>query len=56
VTEFGFEWGPMKVERLTHIEGRGYVVSVKTEHMEVQVYVSEQGRNVIACEPREVVR
>lgn len=56
MTKFGFEWGPMKVERLAHIEGRGYVVAVTTEHMTVQVYVSEKGRNVVAYEPREVAK
>ena len=42
--EFGFRWGPMLVERWTHIEGRGYVLVIQTEHALLQVYVSEAGR------------
>jgi hypothetical protein len=53
-TRFGFDWGPMKVERLAHIPGRGYVVQIGTEHVSVQVYVSEKGRKVTAYEPRPV--
>ena len=54
MTQYGFEWGPMKVERLAHIEGRGYVVTVKTDHNELQVYVSEKGRKVEAYRPELV--
>jgi hypothetical protein len=50
---YGFDWGPMKVERLAHIEGRGYVLSVKTDHAEMQVYVSEKGRVVRPYPVRE---
>lgn len=51
-TQYGFKWGPLDVERVAHIEGRGYVVSVRGpkgyEGPEVQVYVSEGGRVVRA--------
>lgn len=51
-TQYGFQWGPLNVERLAHIEGRGYVVSVRGpkgyEGPEVQVFVSEKGRVVKA--------
>ena len=42
-------WGPIVVERTAHIEGRGYVVSVRTKgsyERSVQVYVSEKGRSM----------
>lgn len=51
--QYGFNWGPMKVERLAHIEGRGYVVQVSTDHMQVEVYVSEKGQKIKAYEPRK---
>lgn len=41
---YGFNWGPMRVERLAHIEGRGYVLRIHTDHRSLQVQVSEQGR------------
>lgn len=45
-SRFGFVWGPMRVERLAHLEGRGRVISVKAGSKELQVYVSEKGRRV----------
>lgn len=48
---YGFEWGPMTVTRICHIEGRGYVLEVKTDHRSVQIYVSEKGR---VLKPEEV--
>lgn len=51
-TRYGFRWGPMIVERMAHIDGRGYVVSIRSAELhtgpEVQVYVSEKGRSVKA--------
>ena len=50
-TQYGFDWGPVVVERIAHIEGRGYCVTVKTAKPggpEVQVLVSEKGRRVTA--------
>lgn len=43
---FGFDWGPLSVTRLTHVEGRGRVLEVKTAHRTLQVYVSEAGRSL----------
>jgi len=41
---YGFRWGPLSVVRLAHVEGRGYVLSVQTEHHPgVEVRVSEKG-------------
>lgn len=43
---YGFNWGPMKVERLIHVEGRGYVLEIRTEHATVQIHVTEKGRKI----------
>ena len=48
---YGFRWGPLVVERTAHFEGRGYVVTIKTERESMQVYVSEKGRKLRAYEP-----
>lgn len=51
-TQYGFEWGPMHVERMAHIPGRGYVVTVHGPKgyagPQVQVLVSEKGRSITA--------
>jgi len=47
---FGFEWGPMRVVRAVHIEGRGRVIVVATDHAEMEVFVSEKGRKIRAYE------
>jgi hypothetical protein len=48
-TTYGFVWGPMEVQRVAHIEGRGYCVEVKgSGGQSVQVLVSEKGRRVTA--------
>lgn len=46
LTEFGFRWGPMEVSRMAHVEGRGFVIGVNTDHRRCQLYVSEGGRSV----------
>lgn len=48
VTQYGFQWGPLEVQRTVHVEGRGYVVTVQTERESIQVYVSEKGRTLKA--------
>jgi hypothetical protein len=48
---YGFRWGPLVVERLAHVEGRGYVLAIRTERESMQVYVSEKGRTMRAYEP-----
>lgn len=50
-TRYGFDWGPMHVERMAYIEGRGYALRIRTDHDEIQVYVSEKGRKVEAYRP-----
>ena len=51
-TQYGFDWGPMVVERLAHIPGRGYCISIRgrKDHkgQEIQVLVSEKGFAVTA--------
>lgn len=51
VTRFGFNWGPLIVERMTHVPGRGYVVELRPEgerdnHRLVEFYISEKGKVV----------
>ena len=46
MSEFGFDWGPMSVTRMAHIEERGYVVGVRTDHDSIQVFVSQKGRKI----------
>jgi hypothetical protein len=46
IERYGFAWGPMIVERSAHIEGRGYILTVKTDHARVEVYVTEKGRKI----------
>lgn len=46
VTQFGFIWGPMAVER-TAVFPDHYVLAVKTEHgLELHIYVSKGGRRI----------
>lgn len=51
-TRYGFDWGPVVVERVAHVEGRGYCISIRGRKdyngPEVQVYVSEKGRVITA--------
>lgn len=45
MTEYGFEWGPVTVER--HIEHKGMVIfGVRTKYKDLDVYVSPSGRSV----------
>lgn len=53
---YGFRWGPFDVERLAHIEGRGYVICIRTDHGSMQISVSEKGRVIRAYEPEKHYR
>ena len=53
VTRYGFQWGPMIVTRLAHIDGRGYSLAIETPHQAMQVYVSEKGRKIAAMPVRQ---
>jgi hypothetical protein len=46
VNPYGFDWGPMSVERVAHVEGCGYALEIKTKHARLQVYVTEKGRKI----------
>jgi hypothetical protein len=47
-TRWGFEWGPMQVSRVCHIEQRGYVIDIRTPHASLEIYVTEKGRKIEA--------
>lgn len=49
-TQYGFTFGPAKVERVCHVEGRGRVLEIHTPHARLQVYISEAGRKIKAYE------
>ena len=43
--QYGFEWGPVKVQRHFSDEKKGWVVfGVKTERQELQIYVTKTGK------------
>lgn len=45
-TRYGFVWGPAHVERIAHVEGRGRVLEVRTDHARIQIHVTEAGRKI----------
>lgn len=45
-TDFGFEWGPLAVERTSSLPGGGVVLTVKTDHRELTIYASRTGRSL----------
>ena len=48
-TQFGFEWGPVKIER--HISHKGMIVlGIKTDKVNMDLYVSKTGK-VNICVP-----
>ncbi len=59
MVKFGTATGDMRkvqpfwVTLNLHLPGKGYSLSVHTETLEMQIYVSEKGRVVRAYEPRE---
>lgn len=47
MSEYGFTWGNVTVERTMQVEGRGRVVTIKTDAgKSIEVYVSEGGRSI----------
>ena len=46
MTMYGFQWGPIEVTRMAHIDGRGRVIGIDTPHHRCQLYVSEAGRSI----------
>lgn len=47
MSEYGFEWGPLEVRRVAHIEGRAYVLVVDTGFELLEIYVSEDRKSVV---------
>jgi hypothetical protein len=42
-TQFGFEWGPVKIER--HVSHKGMVIlGIKTEKVDMDFYVTKSGQ------------
>lgn len=46
---------PFWVTMNLHLPGKGYSLSIHTDHVEMQVYVSEAGRVIRSYEPRKKV-
>ena len=47
-TQYGFQWGPLDVVRIAHFPGRGRVLGLKTQHDELEVFVTNKGRRIRA--------
>lgn len=45
-TEYGFEWGPMAVERIAKLPASRRVLRVATPHHKVEIYSSRTGSSV----------
>jgi hypothetical protein len=45
-TEYGFEWGPLTVERTASLPEGRVVLTVKTDHRELTIYASRTGRSL----------
>jgi hypothetical protein len=43
---YGFSWGPVRIHRTAHIDGRGWIITIWTDSKELEVYVTEKGRNI----------
>lgn len=48
LTDYGFIWGPMEVTRICVVDRKGYILRVKTDSKDLEIYVSEKGRSVRA--------
>lgn len=45
ITDYGFEWGPMTVTRMTEYRGTR-VIGIRSDGNELQVSVSPKGRSI----------
>lgn len=45
-TEFGSNWGPASVTRCAVLPENRRVIQIKTDHVELDIYVSATGRSV----------
>lgn len=53
-TQFGFEWGPVKIER--HISHKGMIVlGIKTNKVDMDLYVTKSGKVNILIPPGQSV-
>ena len=46
ITQYGFDWGSMKVERTASLPDDRVVLTVKTDHRELTIYASRTGRSL----------
>ena len=46
ITQYGFKWGPMTVERSAEIPNGRHVLTVKTRSQAVEILVSPGGRRI----------
>jgi hypothetical protein len=49
LTDYGFTWGPIELTRVgcvEHSDRSHHVLRIKTQHRDVNVYVSRTGRSV----------
>ena len=46
ITTFGFDWGPVKVERIAHFEPRKGREAFILRVNDLEIYVSKTGRSV----------
>ena len=46
ITQYGFKWGPMTVERTASSQGGRRVLTVKTRSQAVEILVSPGGRRI----------
>ena len=55
VTQYGFEYGNAKIERLMSDERRGWViVQLKTDKADIQIYITRTGKvRVLSCGGKE---
>lgn len=53
-TRYGFDYGPLKVQRVATDPKAGIIIHVGSEHKQFQVRVSPKGRNVDVHETESV--
>ena len=46
ITQYGFKWGPVAVERSAVIQGGRHVLTVSTRSQAVEILVSPGGRRI----------
>lgn len=51
ITEFGFRWGPITVQRTATLPDGTRVLTIRTAFTETDLYVSPKGRTIRAFGP-----